>query len=315
MNRPVRSAAWRTRRFWIEHSHSVLVLTTYLLLVLSRLLDTVLLDRENEYLGVILLQLLIFLIPGLIYCKLRGTAFPDKLRLQLPRPAHVLLLIFATLTLIFGALLIGAATGGLSGSEQGFALYDTFLAKDGTSAGEIVYLILAFAVLPAVCEEFVYRGILCAALEERGLSCAVAYSALSFAMLHFDLANFPVYLFAGLLLCAVMYATRSLLAAMLVHFAYNLFGLFGQSAIGSFYAYAGSTKLFTFLLALAFLLSAVLLCGEASRVYRAYAKASVSASYRIDLPRDERKQRLVRTLLGPISLACMGVYLLACIFW
>ena len=311
----VRSKAWRTRRFWIDHSHSILVLMTYVLLVVSRLLETVLLDRQNEYLGVILLQLLIFLIPGLIYCKLRGSAFPDQLRLRLPRPAHVLLLVFATLTLIFGCLLIGAVTGGLSGSEQGFSLYETFSAKGTSTAGEVIYLLLAYALLPAVCEELVYRGILCAALEERGLFCAVTYSALSFAMLHFDFANFPVYLFAGLLLCAVMYATRSLFAAVLLHLAYNVFGLFGQRAIGSFYAYAGSTKLFTFLLSLAFLLSAVLFCGEAARIYRAYAKAGVLAPYRVDLPREERRHGLLQTFFGPISLVCMGVYLLACIFW
>jgi membrane protease YdiL (CAAX protease family) len=317
MNRPngwQRRPFWRDVRFWIDNAHALLVLSTYLLLLLSRVIDTALLGRDSEYLSIVLLQVMIFLIPGVIFCKLRGTAFTERLRLRLPRPSHILLLITALLALISGTLLISIYTGGIKTLDKGFMLYDTFAAGSGGGVSEIAYLILAYAVLPAVCEEFIYRGIVCATLEERGLLPAILYSAISFGMLHFELSHLPVYIFAGLLLCAVMYATRSLAATVIIHFAYNIFGLFGQPALTEFYLYTGGAELFSFLLIVIFLLSAIVFCGEAGRIYRGYARAAISAPYRADVPRGEMPSRLLRTVFAPVSLLCMAVYLLACLF-
>ena len=315
LQRPHRSGRiWRDRRFWIDNAHALLVLSTYLLLLLSRLIDTAWLSHDNEYLGVVLLQILIFLIPGLIYCKLRGTAFTERLRLRLPRPSHILFLISALALLISGCLLISIVTGGITTLDDGFTLYDTFSAKGAGGVGDVLYLLLAYAVLPAICEEFIYRGVLCVTLEERGLLPTILYSALSFGMLHFEFSHLPVYIFAGLLLCAVLYCTRSLAATILVHLLYNVFGLFGQPALTGFYRYTDSTELFSFLLTFVFLLSAVIFCGEASRIYRSYSRAGVAAPYRVDLPREELPDRLRRTLLPPVGVICIVVYVLACIF-
>ena len=305
---------WRDRRFWIDNAHCLLVLSTYLLLLLSRLIDAALLSRENEYLSVVLLQVLIFLIPGLIYCKLRGTAFTERLRLHLPRPSHLLFLASALVALVSGGLLLSIFSGGIGTLDEGFTLYDTFSAKGGSTPGEVLDLLLAYAVLPAICEEFVYRGVLCVTLEPRGLVPTILYSALAFGMLHFEITHLPVYVFAGALLCAVLYATHSLVATVLVHMLYNVFGLFGQPALSRFYLYTGSTQLFSFLVTFAFLLSAVVFCGEASRIYRGYSRAGTPAPYRVDLPRDELPDRLRRTLLPPAGIVCIVVYLLACIF-
>jgi len=317
MNRPSglpRRQFWRDVQFWIDNAHALLVLSTYLLLLLSRVIDTALLGRDSEYLSIVLLQVMIFLIPGVIFCKLRGGAFTERLRLRLPRPSHILLLITALLALISGTLLISIYTGGIKTLDEGFTLYDTFAAGGGTDFSEVSYLILAYAALPAICEEFVYRGILCATLEERGLLPAIVYSAVAFGMLHFELSHLPVYIFAGLLLCAVMYATRSLIATVLIHFAYNVFGLFGQPALTQFYLNTGSTELFSFLLVIIFLVAAIVFCGEAGRTYRTYAKSAQSAPYRVDLSRSELPSRLLRTVFAPASIVCIVVYLLACLF-
>ena len=312
--RPQGLPAWRHRRFWIDNAHCILVLCTYVLLLLSRLIDAALLSRDNEYLSVVLLQVLIFLIPGLIFCKLRGTAFTERLRIRMPRLSHTLLLLSALLALITGGLLISIYTGGIGTLDEGFTLYDTFSAKGGSSFSEATYLLLAYAALPAICEEFVYRGVVCATLEPQGLLATLLYSSLSFGMLHFEISHLPVYMFAGALLCAVLYCTRSLVATVLVHFFYNVFGLFGQPALTRLYLYTGSTKLFSFLLMLVFLLSAVIFCGEASRLYRQYSRAAVLAPYRVDVPRSELPTRVLRTLFPPVGIVCVAVYLLACIF-
>lgn len=317
MNKPFgfsKHPFWCDKHFWIDNAHAVLVLTTYVLLLFSRLIDTALLGRDSEYLSIVMLQVMIFLIPGVIFCKLRGTSFTSRLRLRPPRPSHVLLLVATLIALISGTLLISIYTGGIETLDRGFTLYDTFSAGNGTDFSEVAYLILAYALLPAICEEFVYRGVLCATLEERGLLPAVLYSAISFGMLHFELSHLPVYIFAGLLLCALMYATRSLVATVIVHLAFNLFGLFGQPALTRFYLYTGSTELFSFLLVIIFLAAAIVFCGEAGRTYRAYARNAQSAPYRVDLPRSELPARLLHTVFAPAGIVCIVVYLLACLF-
>jgi hypothetical protein len=56
------------------------------------------------------------------------------------------------------------------------------------------------------------------------------------------------------------------------------------------------------------------LCGQAAHIYRIYSRAGVSAPYRVDLPREELPLRLLGTILPPIGIVCVIVYILACVF-
>jgi len=88
--------------------------------------------------------------------------------------------------------------------------------------GNTVLAILAGAVVPAICEEVFVRGILQYEISKYAggitgiLSCSVV-----FAVLHFDLQFFTVYLAAGLVLGALTHVTHSVFPAMIVHFLNN----------------------------------------------------------------------------------------------
>ena len=51
---------------------TVLVLATYVLMLLSRLIDFAFINRENEYFSIVILQMMIFLLPGALWCKFSG---------------------------------------------------------------------------------------------------------------------------------------------------------------------------------------------------------------------------------------------------
>ncbi len=291
-----------------------LVLCIYLLLLCSRFLDTSVLSAGNSYLTVGVLQLLIFLLPAAIYCQLRGQKFRTRLRLRLVGLEQLLLIPAATVVLVCGSLLISFALGGIDGLGEQFSLYDTFVAADSHGTDELLYSLLAFAVLPAVCEEFVFRSILCAELERSGIFASVTVSALFFAMLHFEAAQFPVYFFSGILLALVLYATRSVLGAVLVHFLYNLFGLIGRPYVTEFYSRTGSTELFVFLLIILFLLALMLFFGEAARAYGSYARRGIPSPYhRPRTAREKAANPFFEALLTPLSLLCMLFYLIVII--
>ena len=243
----------------------------YALLLLSRLIDRAFLSREGEYLSTVLLQLLIFPIPAYLYIRLRGKQFVPALRLRRVSLSHILIILSAILLLAAGCTLLAMVCGMLN-AQTSFTLYDTFSSANDGTAGATVRLILTYGVLPAFCEELVFRGILCAEYEENGILYAMAVSSLFFAFLHFDLTALPVYLFAGMLLSLVLYMTRSSVAAMLVHLGYNLFGVLAQAGLSGYCRSTGNLGLLVVLLIALLLLSAAVFCGESARVLRRRAR-------------------------------------------
>ncbi len=305
----------RHPRFIENNAPSLLVLGVFLLLLLSRLVDTAIRGREQEYLSIILLQLLIFLLPALLYSKLMGSEFTAKLPLRMPKPSQLILLLAALLLMISGCLLISIHTGGIAGNTRNFSLYETFIADNASSAGIVLYQLLAFAALPALCEEMVFRGVLATSLQARGTISSIAFTSLYFGMLHFDFAQLPVYLFAGVLLSVVVRVTRSLPAAILVHFLYNVFGLFGQSVLARFYSYSGNDDMFRFILTALALIGAAIFCGEAGRIYARYAKQSLPPPDLTEPPLRALPGVLARTIFPVPGILCILVYLLVTLFF
>lgn len=287
-----------------------LALGTYCLLLLTRLIDASVLTRDNEYFSVIVLQMMIFLLPGFAYCQWRGTALKEKLRMRVFRADHILLILAATLALMSGSMLLDMLVGAKDLSGGSFSLYDTFISKNDGTVGNGVYLVLAYAALPAFCEELIFRGIFCAEFERHGAVCATLSSMLFFTMLHFDFRHIPVYLFSALVLCAVMYATRSLPAAMAVHFCYNLFGLFGMPYVSAVYQSMGRVWVLVFALVLLLLFGAAMFCGEAARLYRGYATHGIQDGEGANpkLTVRESGMRFLRRLFTPQTMIGILLY-------
>ncbi len=261
----------------------ILVLSVFAVLWFSRIVDTALLTRENEYVAVILLQIVIFLIPAAVYIRALGCDI-TRFRFSLFGPGQLLLLISALISLTTGTILIDYVTLGSDALAQNYDLWGVFISKNDGSAGNAIYLILAYAVLPALCEEFVFRGLLISEYEKRSSVAAVIMSSLFFALLHFDLLRFPTYFFSGLLLAATLYASRSLLAVIVLHFCNNMIGIFGRPYMQTF-AELGGDEFFMTALCAIFLFFTALFMAEAARLYKNYARFNLPSDYRkIDPP-------------------------------
>ncbi len=261
----------------------LLVLGIFVLLLVSRFIDTTLLTRENEYVAVIVLQLVIFLLPAAFYIKALGLDF-GRFRISAFGPGHLLLLISAIISLTAGTILIEYYTVGGAPLDRNYDLWGVFISKNEGTVSSAIYLILAYAALPAICEEFVFRGLLISEYEKRGSTAALLLSSLFFALLHFDIERFPVYFFAGLILAMTLYASRSLAAAIAVHFCHNMIGIFGSPYMQTL-AELGGDKLFMTLLTAIFLLFTGIFASEAARLYKNYARFDLSSAYReIDPP-------------------------------
>lgn len=296
---------------------ALVVLATYILLLFSKIIDLKILNRENEYYTVVILQLLIFLLPAAVWCIYRGEGYTKRLRMRLPRPSSFLLIISATLLMISGGLFLSFIFGGLDSLSKNFSLYDTFISKSDSSIQSNVYLLLAYAVLPAICEEVVYRGILCAEYEKGGVARSIIFSSVFFALLHFNPINILTYLFSGAVLALVLYASRSLFAAMLTHFFYNIFGLFGQKYMNTLYKITGSEIFFVFIITFILLLSAALFCRQASKLYKKHLYEGVSSNYRKPVSKtpEEIRASFLEVLTEPATVICVIFYIGVSIFY
>ena len=290
---------------------ALLVFVTYLLLMLTKILDFTLLTRENEYYTVVILQLLIFLLPAAIWCKIQKEGYTKRLRMRLPRPSSFLLIISATFLMIAGGLFLSFIFGGLDSLSKNFSLYDTFISKNDYSLQSNIYLLLAYALLPAICEEVVYRGILCAEYEQGGVARSIVFSSIFFALLHFNPINILTYLFSGAILALVLYATRSLFASMLVHFFYNVFGLFGQKYMNALYKVTGSEVFFVFIITFALLLSAAIFCRQAAKLYKKHLYEGYSSNYRKPIAKtpEEIRASFLAVLREPATILCIIFYI------
>lgn len=270
---------------------------------------------ENPYLAVVAVQLLIYAVPALFYCRLRGADFTARLRIRLPKPGHILYLLYAAVFLIGGSALI--SMGMYTLFPDSFAVsstdtYTSFARNAGVFDG--LYLVMAFAVLPAFTEELLFRGIVLVSYETMGVTTAVITSAAAFAMSHFSFVRFPVYFFSGLVLCGVLYATRSLFASVTIHAINNAFVLFLEKYLLHI-ADKRSISLVLFLIIVGFftLTAAVLMFVEAGNVYAGYARDNVPSPYVV-----RRKVgvfvSLAQSIFSPAFLAVVVLFVAASLF-
>lgn len=106
-------------------------------------------------------------------------------------------------------------------SEQNEQLLSLFL--DKTGMGDLCLNLFTLALMPAVCEEFFFRGCLQTFLTRRSgrQHLSVWTGAFIFSLLHLDPVGFLPRLFLGALLGYVFAAGRSLYPGILLHFLNN----------------------------------------------------------------------------------------------
>ena len=218
----------------------------------------------------VLTEVVCLLAPILLFLFLRGRGAPNTLRLHRLYAAHIPLLLAAFVALCSGTLLLSALFGGTDTLGNTVAAYATAL--PATVPARLL-AVPVLAILPAVLEELLFRGFLGAELTRRGVLRTAVVGSLLFSLIHFDLANLPAYLFAGVLLTLSLYATDTLFAPLLLRVLFDLAALLCYRYANAVYRFTGSVELFWFFTVLVFLVSLLLFALEASRLYRARVNA------------------------------------------
>ena len=166
-----------------------------------------------------------------VYLILRRTGCQQGLTLPLGgayRASDGFLLVLAGL----GVCLIGNVVTGYIGAYAeyfgiGFYSYREMAGGDTAPEGalQMALYVLQTALLPALIEEFAFRGVVLQSLRKFGDTHAIVFSALLFALMHRNLTQFFFAFIAGLALGYVAVVTGSLWTGIAIHCLNNSFSV------------------------------------------------------------------------------------------
>lgn len=250
----------------------------YILLAISSVVfDNNCSDDKEIYLFAAITELAVIALPSIIYYSIRstnGVRRSDKpdVGIRLFGKDKIFFIILASFLLISGATAINAII-----ARIGVAPSSGILEIEGGASSDMWLKIISLALIPAISEEFLCRGIIMGESRRLGALRALIISSLCFAMLHFNFARLPLYLLCGFILGLIMLVTDSVAAAALAHFVFNLFSILSGSLLRAISEQIGDLLILFFLSALIFIICAIFTFKEISRIFAGYAKHPESA--------------------------------------
>jgi len=84
-----------------------------------------------------------------------------------------------------------------------------------------LFFFFNISVIPAITEEFIFRGVILGKLRKYGETFAVLFSSITFSLLHGNLEQIPFAFVLGLALGLIVIKTGSILPSMILHFLNN----------------------------------------------------------------------------------------------
>ncbi len=202
---------------YIKNQVMRLCLAVFVLLMVLNFLQHMNLLPLRNY-GVVIIYLLIFLLPTLIYVKRRDRKTKEMLRVHRLSIKYIpfTVVISIAICLICGVLnVLGYMVfGSFVAEQQPTAMFDF-------STQNPLMLVLTMVVLPAVTEELLMRGVVLGEYEQYGTTRAVMLSALIFALFHANPVHFVSLLVAGICYGLLTLLFDSVYPALIAHLFNN----------------------------------------------------------------------------------------------
>lgn len=198
----------------------VILLLSALLIVIM-MIGSIAILKYRAY-GLVMQQLLILGVT-VFYCWYIKTDFKKVFHLKRPKIGDLLtgtLLWMGTYILMMALTVLFSAVFPESAESAGQDLLDIW------ENAPIWLVILSSALLPAVCEETAFRGVLFGTLQNKcRIWVAVLITGAVFGLYHMNLIKFFVVGFFGCVLAYAVYKTGSIAVSMWMHFLNNLFSV------------------------------------------------------------------------------------------
>lgn len=169
----------------------------------------------NNRIGLLVISQFILIIPSLAYLYVTKQKYSIAVGLKKISFPNVVLLIVFTLCMTPIMTLVNAF------SQQYAVDSTTDIMKDIAAKNPFLLSLFCIALIPALFEESVYRGIFYQEYRKLNPFGAIFFSALLFGLLHGNLNQFTYAFVMGVIMAIVIEATDSILSTMVIHFVTN----------------------------------------------------------------------------------------------
>ena len=170
--------------------------------------------------------LLAFVLPLLFYRWITPKDQRIPLLLEPKTPRDTALIIPAAMAIIYCAAITNAFLTRFLGLSPGSPSYAT---PDTSMPPYLAVLsFLATAVIPAFCEELVFRGLVVSQLLPYGKTTAVLGSAVLFGLIHQNYGQFFYATLAGVVLALAVIESGSVWVGVIIHLLNNLISVVGE---------------------------------------------------------------------------------------
>ncbi len=142
---------------------------------------------------------------------------------------------------------------------------------DSKTAPEFLLTFLAVAIVPAIVEEFAFRGIILGSLRKFGDGFAILISSLVFGLIHQNFAQMPFAFLVGIVLAFATIKTGSVITSVIIHFLNNALSLIISTATSNMGQNEMSTVIFSMYFALCFILffiGVALICKKGKEAWK-----------------------------------------------
>lgn len=162
-------------------------------------------------------------IPSLFYFLFSGASISDTIKVKYVR---LNILIPLTALGLGVAMFANTASGIVENNFSIFGLYNSVSFSQPTnSVFEKVLYIIAVSLVPALSEEFAFRGVVMGTLRKYGDAFAIISSSVVFGIMHGNISQIPFAFILGLILAFVDCKTNSIVPSIIIHFLNNLYAV------------------------------------------------------------------------------------------
>lgn len=226
-------------------------------------------DGENIYLLIVTLESIVFLLPSIIYCHTQGFDYVKGLEIKIPELNKIPVILSSLFAMVSANVLLSILFMDPDKQQEAGQIVGGSV---NVGNANVIGVIIALAVIPAICEEFVFRAVLMRDYNKYGAVFSIITTAVMFAMIHYDISGFPIYFVSGIFLALTIYITRSIVCSILVHALYNVYSIFFEGWFWMSVTKNMGLTLVIFFASFVFFLALLVLFSEGQRIFIDYAQ-------------------------------------------
>jgi hypothetical protein len=180
-------------------------------------------------------QFMFILAPVILLNMLRGDEFVQGFKFRKPKISYIALSfigivavqpVLQYILVLQNKILFSLPFGQefLNSLKSLYDYFESFTSKlvVSSNTGEFTLVVFVIALTPAICEEFMFRGLILSNLQKLGgVKIPVIFTGLLFAIFHFHPFNLIPLIILGIFISYIAFYSNSIIPAVMVHFLNN----------------------------------------------------------------------------------------------